>query len=193
MPETFPNQRMITIHREEVKSDFLGIKNENWQAASRDLGAHALRLYLYLAANADNYSFALSPADIRQRIGMPNSTYRDQFMILVDKGYLVQSGSNKYDFYEVPQTRHAPIQNENCAPHGIDFENATNDGFSQTPTVQDNTAKDREINNRDIEKNTSINNETLYPERVVYITSPIAEGKKRPPEKQEVPKGEFIF
>lgn len=193
MPETFPNQRMITIHREEVKTDFLGIKNENWQAASRDLGAHALRLYLYLAANADNYSFALSPADIRQRIGMPTSTYRDQFLILVDKGYLVQSGNNKFDFYEIPQTRHAPIQNENCAPHGIDFENATNDGFSQTPTAQDNTAKDREINNRDIEKNTSINNETLYPERVVYITSPIAEGKKRPTEKQEVPKGEFIF
>ena len=193
MPETFPNQRMITIHREEVKTDFLGIKNENWQAASRDLGAHALRLYLYLAANADNYSFALSPADIRQRIGMPTSTYRDQFLILVDKGYLVQSGNNKFDFYEIPQTRHAPIQNENCAPHGIDFENATNDGFSQTPTAQDNTAKDREINNRDIEKNTSINNETLYPERVVYITSPIAEGKKRPPEQQSVPKGEFIF
>ena len=193
MPETFPNQRMIQVHREPIESDFLGIKNENWQAASRDLGAHALRLYLYLAANADNYSFALSPADIRQRIGMPTSTYRDQFLILVDKGYLVQSGSNRYDFYEVPQTRHAPIQNENCAPHGIDFENATNDGFSQTATAQDNTAKDREINNRDIEKNTSINNETLYPERVVYITSPIAEGKKRPTEKQEVPKGEFIF
>ena len=193
MPETFPNQRMIQVHREPIESDFLGIKNENWQAASRDLGAHALRLYLYLAANANNYSFALSPADIRQRIGMPTSTYRDQFLILVDKGYLVQSSSNRYDFYEVPQTRHAPIQNENCAPHGIDFENATNDGFSQTATAQDNTAKDREINNRDIEKNTSINNETLYPERVVYITSPIAEGKKRPPEKQEVPKGEFIF
>ena len=193
MPETFPNQRMIKVHREEVKTDFLGIKNENWQAASRDLGAHALRLYLYLAANANNYEFALSPADIRQRIGMPTSTYRDQFLILVDKGYLVQSGNNKFDFYEIPQTRHAPIQNDNCAPLGIDFENDTADGFSQAQTAQDTTAKDREINNRDIEKNTSINNETLYPERVVYITSPIAEGKRRPPEKQEVPKGEFIF
>ena len=193
MPETFPNQRMIQVHREPIESDFLGIKNENWQAASRDLGAHALRLYLYLAANADNYSFALSPADIRQRIGMPTSTYRDQFLILVDKGYLVQSGYNKFDFYEIPQTRHAPIQNDNCAPLGIDFENDTADGFSQAQTAQDTTAKDREINNRDIEKNTSINNETLYPERVVYITSPIAEGKRRPPEKQEVPKGEFIF
>ena len=75
MIETYPNQRIIRVHREKVKSDFLGIKNENWQFASRDLGAHALRLYLYFASNADNYSFALSPADIRQTIGIPNSTY----------------------------------------------------------------------------------------------------------------------
>jgi hypothetical protein len=48
-----------------VESDFLGIKNENWQAASRDLGAHALQLYLYLASNANNYTVALSPAAVR--------------------------------------------------------------------------------------------------------------------------------
>lgn len=66
MPETYPNQRMIKIHRERATSDFLGIKNENWMYASRDLGAHALRLYLYLAANANGYTLALSPAAIRQ-------------------------------------------------------------------------------------------------------------------------------
>ena len=60
-PITFPNQRMVRVHREPAKSDFLGIKNENWQAASRDLGAHALQLYLYLASNANNYTVALSP------------------------------------------------------------------------------------------------------------------------------------
>ena len=27
---TFPNQRIVTVHREPAKSDFLGIKNENW-------------------------------------------------------------------------------------------------------------------------------------------------------------------
>jgi len=39
---TAPNQRTIVVHRERVTTDFLGIKNENWQAAARDLGAHAL-------------------------------------------------------------------------------------------------------------------------------------------------------
>ena len=29
-PITYPNQRVVKIHRESVKTDFLGIKNENW-------------------------------------------------------------------------------------------------------------------------------------------------------------------
>jgi len=103
MPTTVPNQRIVRVHRERVTSDFLGIKNENWQAASRELGAHALRLYLYLAANADNYTFALSPAALARDIGMPRSTYHDQFHKLVDLGYLVQTNGNTYDFYEVPR------------------------------------------------------------------------------------------
>lgn len=28
--DTYPNQRMIKIHREKATTDFLGIKNENW-------------------------------------------------------------------------------------------------------------------------------------------------------------------
>lgn len=76
---TYPNQRTINIHRERATSDFLGIKNENWQDAAKDLGAHALMLYLYLASNANNYTLSLSPAAIREAIGMARSTYHDQF------------------------------------------------------------------------------------------------------------------
>ena len=89
MPTTVPNQRTICVHREKASADFLGIKNRNWMAASRDLGAHALRLYLYLAANANNYSLALSPAALLEEIGMPRSTYHDQFKVLESKGYLI--------------------------------------------------------------------------------------------------------
>lgn len=62
---TYPNQRMVNIHREKISADFLGIKNENWKAAARDLGAHAFMLYLYLASNANGFTLALSPAAIR--------------------------------------------------------------------------------------------------------------------------------
>ena len=142
MPNTVPNQRMVAIHRERAASDFLGIKNSNWQAAARDLGAHALLLYLYFASNANGFVLALSPAAIRQAVGMPASTYRDQFVRLIDKGYLVQrKDSNTYDFYETPQ-RDTHTSSDNTAD-AYDF---TADAVGIVQTVNDNTAEDIEIN-----------------------------------------------
>ena len=138
MPNTVPNQRLIAIHRERAASDFLGIKNSNWQAAARDLGAHALMLYLYFASNANGFTLALSPAAIRQAVGMPPSTYRDQFIKLIDKGYLVQRGdSNTFDFYETPQRA------THTTADGYDF---TADAMDEAQTVNDNAAEDIEIN-----------------------------------------------
>ena len=70
--------------------------------ASCALGAHALRLYMYLAANADNYTLYLSPSDIEASIGMARSTYHDQFRKLENLGYIVSEGNNYYHFYERP-------------------------------------------------------------------------------------------
>ena len=150
MPNTVPNQRLIAIHRERAASDFLGIKNSHWQAAARDLGAHALMLYLYFASNANGYLLALSPAAIRQAVGMPQSTYRDQFTKLIDRGYLVQRGdSNTYDFYETPQrvTHTEPIETID----GLDF---TADAYGTPQTVNNEAGKDIEIN---INKTDTIN------------------------------------
>lgn len=146
MPYTVPNQRIVTVHREPAKSDFLGIKNENWMYAARDLGAHALKLYLYFASNANGYTFALSPAAIRQAIGMARSTYQDQIENLIAKGYLVQTGVNSFDFYEVPKPRHGNNQNP-VSVVGLNFEECTSDGTSHDLPVQTITAEDIEINN----------------------------------------------
>lgn len=152
MPKTVPNQRVVKVHRERASADFLGIKNENWQYAARDLGAHALLLYMYFAANADGYTFALSPVAIRQAIGMPPQTYRDQFAKLIDKKYLVQTGGNIYEFYEKPQHEAKAYQ-----------KSETNDGYDftacvvhKTNDVEYNTADNREINK--INTINSINN-----------------------------------
>lgn len=107
---TYPNQRIVNVHREPINADFLGIKNENWQYAARDLKPYGCMLYLYLASNRNNYKLALSPAAVRQAIGMAQSTYRDQFNILLEKGYLVQTGGNTFDFFEKP--RAAAKENE---------------------------------------------------------------------------------
>ena len=199
MPTTFPNQRMIKIHRESVKTDFLGIKNENWQAASRDLGAHALMLYLYLASNANNYTVALSPAAVRQAIGMARSTYHDQFHKLVDRGYLVPSHGNTYEFYEVPQAA-TQARNE-LSDNGYDFEESPTCDTQETCGGQSVLAEDTEINNRDIETNnteTNIENEEaviIQKPRVREITikPPTAEGRKRPKPMEQIRKAAFEF
>ena len=112
---TYPNQKCVTIHREPAKSDFLGIKNTNWQLAACELRPHAFLLYLYFAANADNYELAFSPEAVYQAVGMPRSTVRDQIKILVAKGYLVERSPNRFDFYEVPLTRVAQLPKTSVA------------------------------------------------------------------------------
>ena len=82
---------------------------------------------------------------------MPQSTYRDQFIKLIDKGYLVQRGeSNTYDFYETPQ-RATHTEKDDTAS-GYDF---TADAFAAPQAVNNGTAEDREINSFGGEKQVS--------------------------------------
>ena len=201
MPYTVPNQRVVTVHRERATSDFLGIKNCNWQYAARDLGAHSLMLYLYLASNADGYNLALSPAAVRQAIGMARSTYHDQFVRLVDKGYLVPNSGNGYDFFEVPQPRHDNNQKPVTAAV-LNFEECTSADKDIEPAVISIPSKDTEINNRDSETNITETNISANEEAVIIqkpkvreitIKPPTAEGRNRPKPITQVKQGEFEF
>ena len=197
---TFPNQRMVKVHRESVKTDFLGIKNENWQAASRDLGAHALMLYLYLASNANNYTVALSPVAVRQAIGMARSTYHDQFHKLVDRGYLVPATGNSFEFYEVPQA--ATQTQKETAADGLEFEESPSNGEQHGSGGLSVLPENTEINNMtNTPNNTGINNGLTSGEGVIQkpkvkeivIQRPIAEGKNRPKPVEQLKKAEFVF
>lgn len=198
-PVTYPNQRIVRVHRERAAKDFLGIKNENWMAASRILGATALRLYLYLAANADNYTFALSPAAITRDIGMARSTYGDQFKKLVNMGYLVPATGNTYDFYEVPQT--ATQTKNDVAADGQDFEECAADGQQQPQGVTNGTEDMIEIYNNDLTDNAGINSNdeseevtVLYPKvKEVTIPRPVVEGKNRPKPREHKKQDVFEF
>lgn len=197
---SFPNQRTIKIHREAAKRDFLGIKNENWQAAARDLGAHSLMLYLYLASNADGYNIALSPVAVRQAIGMARSTYHDQFHRLVDKGYLIPANGNTFEFYEVPQTA-AQTKNE-VSEDELNFEAAPSCDIQMLFDGQDVLSDDIQINNTaNTPNNNGINNgldvvkQTIQKPQIkeIVIKRPKVEGKKSLSPKEEIKKAEFIF
>lgn len=200
MPETFPNQRMVKVHRERATANFLGIKNENWQAASRDLGAHGLQLYLYLASNADNYTLALSPAAVRQAIGLKRSTYHDKFHELEEKGYLVNTHGNTFEFYEVPQAA-AQIK-KSVTIDGLDFEECPSSDTPICSNGQGMLSDNIEINNRDSMTDSSINKdnesarqmEQFIPKvKEVVIKRPKAEGKNRPVCNPKPKEEEFVF
>ena len=194
MPNTtFPHQKSVRIHREVARTDFLGIKNENWQAAARDLRPYALVLYLYLASNANNYTLALSYAAVHEALGMSRSTYNDQVDNLIFKGYLVHSHGNTYDFFEVPQPRAVVKKNDTSLVN--DFSNVCPTAVNEvTDAVNLCTASNREINN----SANSINNESInieFPSRIeapkvkeIVIKSPKAEGRSRPQVQEKQPK-----
>ena len=160
-------------------------------------------LYLYLAANADGFNLALSPAAVRQATGMPRSTYQDQFVKLVDKGYLVQANGNGYNFFEKPQPSHASNQVSIQAqtPNDVlNFEECTPDVFCDDRAIPNVPTKDIEINNREIQTNNLRTNNSglvitddvyIPQEKVIKISVPKVESKKQitpiPPKK------EFIF
>ena len=103
--QTVQNQKVMVIHREPVKSDFLQLKNEHWHNFLKHTNNDypALVLYLYLASNANNYTFALSPKAITEATGLPRSTFYKKLKILIDKGYIIENSSNVLHFYEVTQ------------------------------------------------------------------------------------------
>lgn len=104
MPETYPNQRTVTIHKEPLNKNFLSINLDVLREACMRLTPHELKLYIYLASNANNYNLALSQVAVTEAVNLPRSTYYDQVKNLINKGYLVQRSGNHYDFYELPQT-----------------------------------------------------------------------------------------
>ena len=189
---TYPHQRVVNIHREPINMDFLGIKNENWQAAARDLKPFGCMLYLYLAANKNNFKLALSPAAVRQAIGMAQSTYRDQFNILLEKGYLVQTGGNTFDFFEKP--RAAANVNQETRP-ATTQEQLTADLMENEQAANNIDLGNREINNSLYFPNRDINNEDDYINENELYDEWIGANEPSDYElsKSEPKKGEFEF
>ena len=137
---TVPNQNTIVIHREMPKSDFLQIKNENWQTMIKETqDYYAFVLYLYFAANANGYTFALSPAAIYE---VSQKSKREN--VKEEKntcGSLPREHKSLTEKHENLAQRQASLsQEQNSSPQNIEINNRYNtdnediiqilDGFS---------------------------------------------------------------
>lgn len=103
--DTNPNQKTIKVKKEASNKDNLyAIYNlEALNNAMIDLKGETFKLWCYLNKNQNNYEFALSKVDaIKWGIGS-KSSYDRAVAELIEKGYLVETSSKHYDFYEKPK------------------------------------------------------------------------------------------
>ena len=131
---------------------------------------------------------------------MKRSTYHDKFHELEDKGYLVNTHGNTYEFYEVPQ---AAAQTKNSMTvDGLDFEEYPSSDTPICSNGQGMLSDNIEINNRDSMTDSSINKDNESVRRMeqfipkvkeVVIKRPKAEGKKRPTCNPKPKEEEFVF
>lgn len=100
---SYPNQYNTTIHKEKCDKDnlYAVINLDSLQNAMNCLSGSALTLWLYLAKNQENYNLWLSKTATVEW-GLPERSYYRARDELKDKGFLVESGANHFDFYEYP-------------------------------------------------------------------------------------------
>ena len=82
MPKSYENQKWIHVHKHPVTSNFLQIQNTEWMEVNKVLSPFGLQLYLYLAANADNYRFALSPEAAENMAGIKHTSFHKYLRLL---------------------------------------------------------------------------------------------------------------
>lgn len=100
---TVPNQKVITtkgaLHNKDNIYAMLNIEALN--LAMSILSPNTFKLWCYMAKNQNNYTFALSSADVCQMCNMSIGTYKKAVNELISNGYLVNTSGNSYDFYEM--------------------------------------------------------------------------------------------
>ena len=94
----YPNQKVITVFKDDCKEDFLQVNNTNWQIACANLTYSAFKIYLYIASNKNGYSFALSYETINELIPMNRKTYDKAIKELKNCGYLYQVKGSTWNF-----------------------------------------------------------------------------------------------
>ena len=100
----YPNQRVITIKenatpKEGTNERFVIFDYETMMSAMRDLKPATFLVWIYLNANENGSEFALSRKDVMNQTGISSSSYNSAIKELKEKGYLIHTSDNYYDFY----------------------------------------------------------------------------------------------
>ena len=109
---SYPNQKIVRVELEPIGSNsednyFCTINLRALENALQILkgadNATAFKLWIYFSKNQDGYCFALSSKHAKEYLGICDSAYRRGIQILIDKGFLEDSGNHKdFTFIQYP-------------------------------------------------------------------------------------------
>ena len=100
---TSPNQRIITIKKTVVgdkEHPYTLCVKEILVEAAKELKGNDFKLFMYFYSNKEDWTLGFSPQDVADNWGMSADTARSCFNNLIDKGFIVPSGKNKFKFYD---------------------------------------------------------------------------------------------
>lgn len=111
MPQKYPNQKEITVHKEacDTQNIYAKInKKAMYNAMKLYSGRKAptFELWCYIASSVPERVFVLSQKAVENDIGMKEDAYRNAVNNLIEDRFLVRPDENKktiWEFYEVPR------------------------------------------------------------------------------------------
>ena len=105
MSETNPNQKTLRIENQHssTSNPYAMYNLQALQSAMLDLTGETFTLWCYLHQTQHGYTFALSKVDALNWGVGSKSSYDRAIAELIQKGYLVRTTGNNYNFYELPR------------------------------------------------------------------------------------------
>ena len=102
---TSPNQKTITVCKELCDNQhyYTMINLNALERAAIDLKSGAFKLWVYLAKNQNNFTFGLSNKAVAEQFGIKKDQYDSAVKELIEKGYLIETAKNKYEFKEIAE------------------------------------------------------------------------------------------
>ena len=117
MSQSHPNQKTIKVYKCVSNRDnpYSTFNLQALQTAMSRLKGEAFKLWVYLNKNRESHTTALSAVDaLSWGIGS-KSSYDRAIAELIQKGYLVNTQGNCYNFYELPKGQELIITvNKDC-------------------------------------------------------------------------------
>lgn len=102
---TSPNQKTITVCKELCDNQhyYTMISLNALECAAIDLKSGAFKLWVYLAKNQNNFTFGLSNKAVAEQFGIKKDQYDSAVKELIEKGYLIETAKNIYQFKELSE------------------------------------------------------------------------------------------